>query len=123
MKKIIVLLIFSSIFIILFMNIPKYGELNNISVIDKITIICNKDYYDVTLREVHLIRKDNGITFKYNYYKNKIDNIIHLKDDYIKKYHKVFYYDKVKSLETNCNNTDKIMGTFNNKLIINKIKN
>lgn len=123
MKRIIVLLVFSSIFIIIFLNTPKYGELNNISVIDKITIKCNNDYYDVTLREVLLLRKDNGITFKYNYYRNRTDDIINIKDDYTKKYHKVFYYDKVKSLETNCVNTDIFKDTFNKKLTINKIKN
>ncbi len=67
MKKTIILFI---IFIVisLFIKIPKYMELNNIKIIDRVYVYC--DYYK--LREV-LLDKDDLI-FEYKYYKeNKIN--------------------------------------------------
>ena len=67
MKKTIILFI---IFIILslFIKIPKYRELNNIKIIDRVYVYC--DYYK--LREV-LLDKDD-LVFEYKYYKeNKIN--------------------------------------------------
>lgn len=60
---------------ILFINIPEYVELNNIAVIDKITIKCINNYYYITLREVIPIKDDNGIKYKYKYYKDNGNNI------------------------------------------------
>ena len=67
MKKTIILFI---IFIVLslFIKIPKYRELNNIKIIDRVYVYC--DYYK--LREV-LLDKDD-LVFEYKYYKeNKIN--------------------------------------------------
>ena len=67
MKKTIILTI---IFIILslFIKMPKYNEINNIKIIDRVYKYC--DYYK--LREV-LLDKDD-LTFEYKYYKeNKIN--------------------------------------------------
>ena len=122
MRKIIIILIVLSFITILLFDIPKYSELNNISVIDKIKVKCHQNYYDVTLREVTLYRRDSGVTFRYNYYENDVKNLANLKEDYSDKYHKIFYYDKVKYLETNCDNIDVLKKMFNNKIIINKIK-
>ncbi len=67
MKKTIILFIIL-IIISLFIKIPKYRELNNIKIIDRVYIYC--DYYK--LREI-LLDKDD-LTFKYTYYKeNKIN--------------------------------------------------
>ena len=62
MKKTIILTI---IFIILslFIKMPKYNEINNIKIIDRVYKYC--DYYK--LREV-LLDKDD-LTFEYKYYK------------------------------------------------------
>ena len=64
MKKYILLII---IFIILsiFIKIPKYKELNNIKIIDKVYVYC--DYYK--LREVLLDKDDYN--YEYKYYKEK----------------------------------------------------
>lgn len=64
MKKYILLII---IFIILsiFIKIPKYKELNNIKIIDRIYVYC--DSYK--LREI-LLDKDD-LTFEYEYYREK----------------------------------------------------
>lgn len=65
MKKTIILFI---IFIILslFVKIPKYTELNNLKIIDKINIYC--DY--TLLREV-IPTKDDDELYEYKYYKVK----------------------------------------------------
>lgn len=122
MKRILIILVFLSFFTILIFDVPKYNELNNISVIDKITIKCRDNYYDINMREVTLLRKDNGITFRYDYYKNKIKNINKIKENNLDKYHKVFYYDRIKSIDTNCSNVDDFKKIFNNNINIKRIK-
>lgn len=64
MRKTISLFI---LFIIIsfFIKIPKYKELNNIKIIDKVYIYC--DYYK--LREVLLDKDDYN--YEYKYYKEK----------------------------------------------------
>ena len=64
MRKTIILFI---LFIIIsfFIKIPKYKELNNIKIIDKVYIYC--DYYK--LREVLLDKDDYN--YEYKYYKEK----------------------------------------------------
>ena len=64
MKKTIILTI---IFIILslFIKIPKYNEINNIKIIDRVYKYC--DYYK--LREVLLDKDDYN--YEYKYYKEK----------------------------------------------------
>ena len=64
MKKYIILI---SILILLsfFIKIPKYRELNNIKIIDRIDVYC--EYYE--LREVLLDKDDYN--YEYKYYKEK----------------------------------------------------
>ena len=64
MKKTIILFIIFIIFSI-FVKIPKYKEINNIKIIDKVYVYC--DYYK--LREIKLDKDD--LTFEYEYYKEK----------------------------------------------------
>ena len=64
MRKTIIL--FIVLFIIsLFIKLPKYKELNNLKIIDKIYVYC--DYYK--LREV-ILNKDD-FELEYKYYKEK----------------------------------------------------
>ena len=63
MKKYILIIIF--IILSLFIRIPKYKELNNIKIIDKIYVYC--DSY--RLREI-LLDKDD-YSYEYKYYKEK----------------------------------------------------
>ena len=79
MRKTISLFI---LFIIIsfFIKIPKYKELNNIKIIDKVYIYC--DYYK--LREVLLDKDDYN--YEYKYYKEKKIN----KNEY--------YIDKAKMI-------------------------
>lgn len=64
MKKYILIII---LFLILsfFIKIPKYKELNNIKIIDKVYVYC--DHYK--LREIKLDKDDYN--YEYEYYKEK----------------------------------------------------
>ena len=64
-KYIILLLLFCGLSF--FVKIPKYKELNHLKIIDKITINCD----GVILREVIPSKDNNGIKYKYKYYKEK----------------------------------------------------
>ena len=65
MKKYLILIIIL-IIISLFIKIPKYRELNNIKIIDKIYVYC--DYYK--LREILLDKDDYNYEYKYYNEKN-----------------------------------------------------
>lgn len=71
-KYLFIILLF---FPLLFIKIPSYVELNNLSIIDKITIKCDNNKYIITLREIIPIKNDNGIKYKYKYYKGNGTNI------------------------------------------------
>ena len=80
MKKTIILFIILFIFS-LFVKLPKYRELNDLKIIDRITIKC--DY--IVLREVIPNKDDSSIEYNYKYYK-------------VKKITNKFYTDRAKSI-------------------------
>lgn len=61
MKRTIILFIILFIFS-LFIKLPKYRELNNLKIIDKVYVYC--DYY--LLREVILNKDDFELEYKYH---------------------------------------------------------
>lgn len=73
MKKIFYLsvILFGTIFI----NIPKYIELNNLAIIDTVTIKQNEGNYFLNLKEVIPIKDENGIKYQYEYYNSKCKEI------------------------------------------------
>ena len=66
MKNTIILFIILFIFS-LFVKLPKYKELNNLKIIDKITIECD----NYILREIIPNKDNNGIEYEYKYYKER----------------------------------------------------
>ena len=82
MKKYLVLFLVIFIFSF-FIKKDKYIELNDLKIIDRITIKCNK----IILREVIPIRDDNGIEYKYKYY--KINNLNSINNNYYTKRAKI----------------------------------
>ena len=94
MRKIIIIL--SVLLFSLF--VPKYVELNNLIIIDKIEIKYTNKYY-VRLREILPIRDNNGINYTYNTYKYTFSDIDEMNKFFYNK--KRFYLDKVKSLYIN----------------------
>lgn len=82
MKKYLVLFLVIFIFSF-FIKKDKYIELNDLKIIDRITIKCNK----IILREAIPIRDDNGIEYKYKYY--KINNLNSINNNYYTKRAKI----------------------------------
>lgn len=99
MKKI---LLFSIILIIIFIYfVPKYNELNNITIIDSIGVKKENNYYKVYFREVIPTKVENGLKYTYKIHSiktNKLKDSISLIE---KKHNKKLYLNKVKSLITN----------------------
>lgn len=88
MKKIIMI----TIVLIGYFFIPKYNELNNIILIDKITIKHIDNKYNIVLREKYLTKEENNLKYKYKYYYDTIENINNIN----KLYNKKFYLKKAK---------------------------
>lgn len=88
MKKIIII----TIILIGYFFIPKYNELNNIILIDKITIKHIGNKYNIILREKYLTKEENNLKYKYKYYYDTIENINNIN----KLYNKKFYLKKAK---------------------------
>ena len=101
MKKYLILLVII-IIIGLFIKIPIYNDLNNIIVIDKVNIKCIDGKYHITLREIKPIKEDNGLSYKYKYHNEIINNLNELQKLNQKKYHNNLYYDKAKKYFNNC---------------------
>ena len=93
MKKtlFIIILLFS---ISLFIHIPDYIELNDLIIIDKISIDCNDK--TIKYREVIPYKDNNSISYKYKNYKYSFDNI----DKFFNKNN--IYYKKAKIKWENC---------------------
>lgn len=96
MKKniLLILLLVASIYI--HMIIPKYNELNNIIIIDKIKIYYDNNDKKIILREIKPQRENNKISYKYKYYNIKTNNIKNLNKELKNKYNKTFYYKHAK---------------------------
>ena len=99
MRKYLLLLLFIPLF---FIEIPKYNELNNLAIIDKINIKCIDNEYIVTLREVIPLKDDNGIKYDYKYYKDTGNNINDIISNIDKNTKKVIYLKYVKKINRNC---------------------
>ena len=105
MRKIILVL---SI-LLLSLLVPKYIELNDLIIVDKIEIIYSDKYY-IRLREILPIRDNNGIKYTYNTYKFNFNNIDEMNKFFNNK--KRFYFNKVKSLYINIP-SDEVRYTLN----------
>ena len=110
MKRFILIILF--ILIIPLLHIPKYIELNNLIIIDKIKVTCKNKIY-IEIREIKPLKEDNGIIYKYKYYKTNSNSLNNFKTAFENKNHKNFYYNKTKYLETNCNDTNQIKEQLN----------
>jgi len=107
-RKMIILIL--SILILLLIPIPKYRELNHLSLIHTIEVTCTKNEYIVNIKEIIPQKEDNGITYKYKTYKVKGNTLSIIKKELAEK--KTFYYQGIKKLITNCSNTNEIIDTF-----------
>ena len=120
--KIEIILLIILISIRLIIKIPNYVELNNLAIIESIEIHCQYNSYKVKLKEIIPIKDDNGIEYEYKYYEEEGKNLKQIKKILINKNNKKLYFQKVKSIKTNCNTTKNIKEIFkiNPKIIIHK---
>lgn len=111
MIKKIVFLTFLCILTYIIIPIPKYRELNHLSIIKNITIECNKKC-TITLEEIIPIREENKIHYQCKNYQLKGKSIINAKQELEKKNDKIFFYKDTKYLYTNCSNKKEISKIF-----------
>lgn len=104
MKKYTPLILLIIISIYIYTKTPKYNELNNIIIIDKITISCNNNQI-IKLREIKPQKESNKISYKYKTYKINTNDINNLNIKLKNKYKKNFYYKKAKIINI-CKNKE-----------------
>lgn len=113
MKKIILLIII--VLELSIIKIPEYKELNDIAIIEEITIIFKQNTYKIKLKEIIPIKDNVGIKYKYKYYEKTGVNIKDIIQEIDKESKKRLYLNKVKSLKTNIIKTNKILKDLNIK--------
>lgn len=107
MKKIIlIILIVLELSII---KIPSYKELNNLAIIEEIIVIKVNDKYTITLKEIIPIKENDGINYKYKYYKESSNSITDTINKLNNQTKKKLYLKKAKSLTTNIINSNNII--------------
>ena len=107
MKKIIlIILIVLELSII---KIPSYKELNNLAIIEEIKVIKVNDKYTITLKEIIPIKENDGINYKYKYYKESSNSITDTIDKLNNQTKKKLYLKKAKFLTTNIINSNNII--------------
>lgn len=95
-----------------FLPIPKYVELNNLNIIKTITVDCDDDI-TITLEEVLPLKKENGIQYQCKEYQENDNSAEKAKKRLEDSNKKVFFYNDVEYLYTNCSNIVFIKRLFN----------
>lgn len=111
MKKIILYILI--IIELTIFKIPKYVELNNIAIIEEISLIEKYDKYTLTLKETIPIKDEQGIKYKYKEYKKTASTPKKAYQLIEKSTKKRLYLKKTKSLKTNILITSKIIKELN----------
>ena len=108
MKRYIVV-VFSILYLFSVCNFnPKYVELNNLLIVDKIDVVCEKDSYLVTIREVIPIRDDNGIEYEHKNYQREGTDLSKMIKEIENETRKKVYLKKAKVTSKNCQEKIKI---------------
>lgn len=110
MKKIFLTLII--ILELLIIKIPEYNELNNIAIIEEISVIKQNNKYHITFKEVIPIKENNSLTYKYKEHKIKTNDLTKSLDEISKTTKKRLYLSKTKSLTTNLTYSNKIIKLY-----------
>lgn len=114
MKKYIIFIIIF-IFLLLFIKIPSYRELNHIIILDKLEVTCSKNSYDIVFYEVTPKRDGSGIKLNYKKYKESGRNLSLIKKKLEESSSKMFYYKSVDEVITNCLDTKEVIDVFSLK--------
>lgn len=107
MKKIIVLLVLIITFGFI-IKIPEYHELNDLAIIQGVSVEYKNNSYIVYMKEVIPIRSDMGIDYKFKYYEGESSDLEKAIERVQDRTKKRLYYKKVKFLATNIENSDYI---------------
>ncbi len=99
MKRYILILLI--LFELVTIPIPKYVELNNLAIIEEIAVIEENARYTVILKEIIPIKDDQGISYKYKYYKQTSASIKKAYQTLLNTTKKKLYLKRTKSLITN----------------------
>ena len=110
MKKIFLTLII--ILELLIIKIPEYNELNNIAIIEEISVIKQNNKYYITFKEIIPIKENNSLTYKYKEHKIKTNDLTKSLDEISKTTKKKLYLSKTKSLTTNLTYSNKIIKLY-----------
>ena len=110
MKKIFLTLII--ILELLIIKIPEYNELNNIAIIEEISVIKQNNKYHITFKEIIPIKENNSLTYKYKEHKIKTNDLTKSLDEISKTTKKKLYLSKTKSLTTNLTYSNKIIKLY-----------
>lgn len=111
MKKIILILLI--VLELLLIKIPPYVELNDLAIIENITVTYQNNQYTLTLKEIIPIKADQQINYKYKIYKASAKTIKKAYKKIKTTTKKKLYLTKVKSLTTNLLSSDEILIELN----------
>lgn len=93
-------------------KIPTYVELNNLAIITDIAVIEENNRYTLLLKETIPIKDDQGINYKYKYYKKTAKSLDNAYTNLQKSTSKKLYLNKVKSLTTNIPISSSILNSL-----------
>ena len=124
MKRLIIVIISIAISII-FVDIPKYEELNNLAIIDAIGIEKENDTVRLVLREIVPLKDDNGIKYDYIYYKSNAQTVKEALIRIKKNTKKKVYLERCSYLVLDSNYSEDIKTTLhiNPKIIYHRTDN
>ncbi len=107
MKKIIVLVVLIIMFGFI-IKIPEYHELNDLAIIQGVGVEYKNHSYIVYMKEVIPVRSDMGIDYEFKYYEGESSDLEKAIERVQDKTKKKLYYNKVKFLVTDIENSDYI---------------
>lgn len=111
MKKTFLIIII--ILELLIIKIPSYIELNDLAIIEEVTIKQENTRYTIILKEIIPIKDDQGINYEYKYYQETASSISKAYNKLAKQTKKKLYLKKVKSLITNISSSSEIITELN----------
>lgn len=111
MKK-YVLIIVIIIFMMIFIKVDDYVELNNLVLLDGIGVSCRDNSYVLFIKEIIPKKKDTGIEYSYKVYEDTNSSIEGAYKNISKEVSKKIYSKEARYIITDCDNSDKIIEYF-----------
>ncbi len=92
--------------------IPKYVELNHLTLIHSMEVYCMDEQYKIILEEIIPKKENNGIEYEYKQYQNRGTDLLNIKRELEAKEKNPFYYNSIKKITTNCKDIKKVLDIF-----------